>query len=144
MTTTLAPDFLRAVVLMTGFKPHRMRRVQAALLYCALETDRFTAAVLPAEVTRRDDGSPDRHIAGAATGALIVIGLLTAVGRVKSPVKESKGRKLDLLTAANVANIRAWLRANGYADHINTEPQRELFHNSQLPSPNSHLQPACA
>jgi hypothetical protein len=122
MTSTLHPDFLRAVVIVTGFKPEPMRRAQAALLYCALQGCDFTAAVLPGEIT---NGS--RHIAGAATGSLVAIGLLTVVRREPSPDKSAKGRKLDVLRAGSVERIRAWLRANRFADTVTTDPQTELF-----------------
>ena len=45
-TTTLDPSFLRAVVLMTGFKPSPMRNAQAALLAIGLRMAEFTAADL--------------------------------------------------------------------------------------------------
>lgn len=111
-STTLSPSFLRAVVLLTGFKPRRMVRVQGALLLMALEGGEVTAAEIPAELTNRDDGTPDRHIAGAATGALVALGLLEVVRRIKSPNPSAKGRKLDVLRAPNPGKVRAWLRAN--------------------------------
>jgi len=121
VSTTLSRDFLRAVVLMIGFKHEPMRRAQAALLYMALEGGTFTAADLPGEIT-----AGSKHLAGAATGALISIGLLTVKGRVKSPDVSAKGRKLDLLAGGETGRIRAWLRNNGYSDRINTEPQGSL------------------
>jgi hypothetical protein len=108
--TTFDASFLRAVVLLTGFKPEPMRRAQAALLLLAMREREFTAADLPGEIT---NGS--RHIAGAATGALISDGLLRVVGRVKSPNPNAKGRKLDLLKLTFAAKAAAWLRANGIA-----------------------------
>lgn len=117
-STTLSVDFLRAVVLMTGFKHGPMMRAQAALLYMALEGGTFTAADLPGEIT-----AGNTHLAGAATGSLISVGLLVVKGRIKSPIKDAKGRKLDLLEGGETGRIRAWLRANGYADRVNTEPQ---------------------
>ncbi|MFZ2643181.1 MAG: hypothetical protein WA117_19470 [Verrucomicrobiia bacterium] len=106
---------------MIGFRHEPMRRAQAALLYMALEGGTFTAADLPGEIT---GGS--KHLAGAATGSLIAIGLLVAKGRVKSPDVSAKGRKLDLLAGGETERIRAWLKANGYSDRINTEPQGTL------------------
>jgi hypothetical protein len=73
----------------------------------------FMARDLPAEIT---NGS--RHLAGAATGALIAQGIVEVVGRVKSPDPRAKGRKLDVLRIPNAkrATARTWLAANGYKD----------------------------
>lgn len=108
-TTTLEPAFLQAVVLLNGFKPRPMVTAQGALLHLALQGLDFTAADLPAEVT-----GDSKHIAGAATGALISQGLLVVVGRQKSPRPDAKGRKLDVLRMApnKRATALAWLRAN--------------------------------
>src|SRR5207244_9380480 len=57
-TTTLDPSFLRAVVLMTGFKPSPMRNAQAALLAIGLRMEEFTAADLPGEVTAGSSITP--------------------------------------------------------------------------------------
>lgn len=108
-TTTLDPQFLRAVVLLTGFKPHRMRRVQAALLMLGFTGQDYTAADIPDELT---EGS--RHIAGAATGSLIAIGLLTVTRREKSPEAKAKGRKLDVLRLTSIEKAKCWLRENQF------------------------------
>ena len=109
MSTTLDAQFLRAVVLMTGFRPKRMQRCQAALLMLGLKGVDYSAADLPAEIT---EGS--KHIAGAATGSLIAIGLINVVRREKSPDKRAKGRKLDILRLSNVETAKAWLLANQF------------------------------
>lgn len=109
MSTTLDAQFLRAVVLMTGFRPKRMQRCQAALLMLGFKGVDYSAADLPAEIT---EGS--KHVAGAATGSLIAIGLITVVRREKSPDKRAKGRKLDILRLSNVETAKAWLRANQF------------------------------
>ncbi len=123
-TTTLEPSFLRSVVLMTGFKPAPMKSAQAALLLIGLRGIEFTAADLPGEVC---NGS--RHLAGAATGSLVAIGLLEVTGRVKSPHENAKGRKLDLLRipACKWNAAQTWLLANGIAPLTATESQPELF-----------------
>ena len=64
--TTLDPAFLRAIVLMTGFRDAPMKSAQAALLLIGLQGGDFLASDLPGEVT---NGS--KHIAGAATGASV-------------------------------------------------------------------------
>ena len=109
MTITLDPQFLRAVCLLTGFKPHPMRRCQAALLMIGLQCESFTAADLPRDVT-----NGDKHLAGAATGSLIATGLLTVTGRVKSPDAAANGRKLDVLQIASIEKAKTWLKANGF------------------------------
>ena len=50
------------------------------------------------------------------TLALIAQGLLTVVGRVKSPIASAKGRKLDLLQIkeGRLSAVKAWLSANGF------------------------------
>lgn len=108
MTTTLEPSFLQACLLMQNFKGADMRRVQGALLAMALRGD-FTAAELPGEIV-----GDSKHIAGAATGALVAQGLLCVVGRVKSPRENAKGRKLDVLRLASGkrGTVLTWLRAN--------------------------------
>ena len=115
MTTTLDPSFLRAVCLLVSFKPKAMIRAQAALLLIGLQHPEFTAADLPAEVV------VNKHISGAATGALIAQGLLQVCGRVKSTHPSAKGRKLDLLQLRSRELARAWLRAN----HIQPPPAAE-------------------
>ena len=117
MTTTLEPSFLRSVVLMTSFTPHAMLRTQATLLYMALKDVEFSAADIPGEIT---GGS--KHLAGAATGALIAQGLIEVVGRVKSPLPSAKGRKLDVLRLAQNKRsvVRTWLERNGFE-----APQRQ-------------------
>ncbi len=121
MTTTLDAQFLRAVVLMTGFKPEKMRRVQAALLMLGFLNQDYTAADIPDELT---EGS--KHIAGAATGSLVAIGLLTVTRRIKSPEPKAKGRKLDVLRVTNFETAKAWLRGNGF-DIPNVSTKQQLL-----------------
>lgn len=123
-TTTLDPQFLRTVVLMTGFRNggKDMKRTQATLLLIGLRGVEFTAADLPGEIT-----NGNKHLAGAATGSLIAIGLLEVVRRVKSPDTRAKGRKLDVLRipAPKWNTARAWLTQNGYLAQP-VEQQMEL------------------
>lgn len=107
--TTLDAQFLRAVVLVCGFKPRRMVAAQAGLLLIGLRQGEFTAAELPAELG-------GKNLSGCAAGALVAEGLLTVVGRVKSPLASAKGRKLNLFRIANRETARAWLRANDIPD----------------------------
>jgi len=102
-------SFLLACIRLMTYKGAKMVPVQAALLHLALKGQDFTARDLPGEITQ---GS--KHIAGAATGALIAQGLLVVVGRVKSPDPLAKGRKLDVLRLGQGmrGTALAWLRAN--------------------------------
>lgn len=102
MSTTLEPDFLLAVIRMVTFKGAKMIGAQAGLLHLALRD-------LPGELT-----AGSKHIAGAATGALIAQGLIVVVDRIKSPDKKAKGRKLDVLRlgSGQRSTVLAWLRAN--------------------------------
>ena len=108
MTTTLDPEFLRAVVLMGDFKPGDMRRVKSALLAFAVNGMDFTAADLPGEVT-----NGNIHIAGAASGALVSEGLIRVVDRKKSPDPAAKGRKLNVyrLACGKLETARTWFKA---------------------------------
>jgi len=110
MTTTLEPQFLRALVLMGDFKPGEMRGVKARLLALAVTGAEFTAADLPAEIS-----NGDIHIAGAACGALVSENLITAVGRVKSPDPRAKGRKLNVyrIACGRLTAAMAWFKAQG-------------------------------
>lgn len=105
MTTSLDAQFLRAVVLICGFKPRRMVGAQAGLLLIGLRGQDFTAAQLPAELG-------GKNLSGCAAGALVAEGLLIVVGRVKSPVLNAKGRKLNVFRLACAETAQAWLKAN--------------------------------
>ena len=125
MSTTLDPNFLTATMLMASFKGGHMRRTQGALLTLALEADGpITAADLPGEITRGD-----LHLAGAATGALIAHDLLTAVGRVKSPIPGAKGRKLNQLIVPldRRPTARTWLERNGFPPAKTRAQQLDLL-----------------
>jgi len=106
--TTLDPQFLRAIVLMTDFKPGDARRVKSALLALAVNGLDFTAADLPAEIA-----NGDIHLAGAACGALVSERLIVVVDRRKSPDPKAKGRKLNVyrLAMGRLETARAWFRA---------------------------------
>lgn len=109
--TKFEASFLQAIVLLTAFKGTNMDRAQAFLLMLGLKGQDFTCADIPGEIT---NGS--RHIAGAACGALIAQGLIDVVGRVKSPLQNAKGRKLDVLRIPSnkATTARTWLREHGY------------------------------
>lgn len=109
MSTTLEPSFLAACLTIGAFKNKRMLAAQGGLIGLALTRASFTAADLPESIV---GGSS--HLSGAATGSLISIGILTVVGRVKSPKPNAHGRKLDQLSLADGkrATALAFLRSN--------------------------------
>ena len=118
MTTTLDSSFLRAVILMCGFQDKPMKNAQAGLLLIGLKQPEFSAADLPAELG-------GKHLSGAATGALVSTGLVTVIGRIKSPHKSAKGRRVDVLRVTNREKAKTWLRSNGVELDASFEPQQE-------------------
>ena len=122
MTTTLDPSFLQACLLIGDFKGGQFKAAQAALLTLGLRGGDFTARDIPETIT---GGS--RHVAGAATGALVAMGLLVVVDRIKSPDPKAKGRRLDVLRLADgkYETARTWLARNQFPA---PQPiQQELF-----------------
>jgi len=108
---SLTPEFLRTVIIVSGFRGDDMARAQAALLMIGLHQQDFTAGHLPKEIC-----GESKSLAGCATGALISMGLLEVVGRVKSPNPDANGRKCNLLRIPGdkVNTARTWLRLRGY------------------------------
>lgn len=123
MSTTLHPDFLRAIILTTGFRGEPMHAACAALLLIGLQGNTFSGANLPAELT---NGS--KTLAGCACGYLTAAGLVECVGRIKSPHKDAKGRKLNLLHIPphKYNTARTWLARHGYQDHAPTQQEMSL------------------
>jgi hypothetical protein len=109
--TTLHPDFLRTLIIVTGFRGSAIEQAEAALLLIGLEGGDFCAGQLPAEIT-----NGDKHLSGCATAALITMGLVEVMGRIKSPNPDANGRKMNLLRipAAKISTARTWLRIRGY------------------------------
>jgi hypothetical protein len=120
MTTTLEPSFLQAAMLVNAFKGDRMKAAQAAMIYRALTHPEVVATDIPETITEGD-----AHISGCASGALVSIKLLEAVGRVKSPDPAAKGRKLNIYRIPHdrIGAARAWLRANNLPE---AQAQTEL------------------
>lgn len=121
--TTLDASFLRTVVIMTAFKGQPMLSAQAALLMIGLRSETFLASDLPGELV---NGS--RHLAGAATGALIAQGLIEVCGRIKSPNPNAKGRRLDVLfiPESKRSTVKTWLTRNRFEQPAEEPRQREL------------------
>ena len=123
MSTTLDKDFLRTLILVTGFRGDAMHSACAALLLIGLRGQTFSGADLPAELT-----AGSKTLAGCACGYLSAAGLVECVGRIKSPHPDAKGRKLNLLQipANRYETARTWLARHGYQDSIQPQ-QQELF-----------------
>jgi len=112
---------MQAALLVSAFKPKRMRACQAFLLGEALKGNDVHGAMLPEELT---GGSP--HLSGCVFGSLISMGLLVCIGRIKSPKENAKGRKLDLCRLPNEKRpaAKAFLVANGFPVSPSTEPHQ--------------------
>ncbi len=112
MSTTLSPDFLRSVIIVSSFRGDDLDTCCAALLFIGLRVDTFTGADIPAELT---NGS--KTLAGCAVGSLVAQELIEATGvRVKSPHPDAKGRKVNeyRIPANRVSTARSWLHSRGY------------------------------
>lgn len=105
MTNRFDPSFLGAIVCATAFKPKPLTRIEAALVLLAMEGQDVTAADVPDDITAND-----RHLPGIAVGKLIQAGVLTVVGRMKSPDPKAHGRKLDVLRITSRSLAAEWLR----------------------------------
>ena len=118
--TTLSPDFLRNVIVVSSFRGDDFHRVCAALLLIALHEPTFDAGMLPGELV-----GESKTIAGIATGALISQELLEACGRVKSSSPLANGRKVNQLRIpeGRVSTVRCWLARHGYCVD---DPQLEM------------------
>ena len=108
--STLSREFIIETMHVSAHKGAEMRRAQAVLLTLAIQHPTCTAADLPGELT---NGS--KSLAGCASGALIAMKLLECVGRVKSPHKDAKGRKLNVLRIkeGRLNAALSWLARNG-------------------------------
>lgn len=108
---SITPEFLRAIILKTAFKPEPLRRAQAALLYVALEGETFTADLLPGEIV-----GDDTKLAGCAVGSLATMDLIQRVDRVKSPAKSRNGAWVNRwrLAEGRMATAKTWLTRHGF------------------------------
>lgn len=120
---TLDPSLARAIILATSFRGEAMHRCQAALLMIGLHGLDFDAGALPAELTTKEDGTPDAHLAGMACASLASQGLIVAVGRVRSSSPLANGRKVNAYRIPNdkVATVRTWLQRHGYPAGANEQ-----------------------
>ncbi len=104
-------SFFRGICLKVAFKPEKLRRAQAALIYVALTGETFTADCLPGEITENDN-----TVSGCAVGALATIGVLQRVCRCKSPSKSRNGAWVNSWKLAEGQGFKArlWLTRNGF------------------------------
>jgi hypothetical protein len=112
MSSTFDPSFLSAIVLKCAFHPERLRRVQGALLYAALEGVEFTTD----EVLSDDLTDKDPKIAGCAIGALASVKLLERTDRCKSSSPTRNGAWVNRwrLATGKYETARTWLARNGF------------------------------
>jgi hypothetical protein len=122
------PDFLRAVVLKTTFKPEPLRRAQAALLYVGLSGVSFTADVLPGEIVGDDITLP-----GLAVGTLARIRLIQSCGFTRSPSATRHGSWVQRwrLAEGKATTAMTWLKRNGFETTPPMETQGELLTTAQ-------------
>lgn len=111
MTPLQETDLMRAIILVVSFKDADFHAACAALLYRALAGGDFTAACLPAEITKGDI-----HVSGLAIKMLQKAGLIVAVGYLPSPDPAAKGRILRSwrLAPSKESTARTWLSRHGY------------------------------
>jgi hypothetical protein len=112
------PKFWQGILLKLSFKPDKVKRTMAALIYVALEGKTFTADCVPKEITE------DTTTAGCAVRLLVKnkkgVGLdfLTCTGWVTSPAESRHGAAVRQweLTPGKRQTAIAWLKANGFAE----------------------------
>lgn len=106
----ITEKFWQNILLKLSFKPEKVRRAQAALLYVALTGVEFTADVIP------DAICDDMTTAGCATKTLAQIGLIQYVRHVKSPAKSRHGAEVKQWKLADGKRETAltWLTRNGF------------------------------
>ncbi len=117
--STLAPEFLSNVILVSSFRGDDHHRICAALLLIGLRGQEFDAGMVPAELC-----GDSQTALGIATGALIAMELIEVCGRVRSSSAKANGRKVNALRirADKYATARCWLSRHGYTD---TAPQQQ-------------------
>lgn len=110
-TSTLEVSFLRSCVLLCAFKGQAMKSAQACLLMIALKSGRVLGSDLPGEIT---NGS--RHLAGAACGSMVALGLLEVIAREKSQHENAKGRRVNVyaIPEGKHGTVKAFLKSNGF------------------------------
>jgi hypothetical protein len=103
-------DFIRGILHKIGFKPQKMKRAQAFLLYAALTGETFTADCLP------DEMRTDNTTAGCAVRALEILGLIECCGRRRSTAKSRHGAEVRMwrLVEEKRSTARAWLEKNQF------------------------------
>lgn len=121
--TTLNPEFLRNVILVSSFRGDDHHRICAALLLIGCKLATFDAGMVPAELCGHS-----KTALGIATGSLLAQGLLEVCGRVRSSSPAANGRKVSLLRIpeGRLSTVQTWLARHGYKDAETA--QMELVH----------------
>lgn len=110
-TPQLSPEFLRTLIIVTGFRGEDIDRACAFLLLLSLKVGPIDAGMMPAEIC-----GESKTLAGCATASLLTQKLLEPIGRVRSSSPLANGRKVSLLQipANRMAAARTWLAVRGY------------------------------
>ena len=114
MSNPINHQFWHGILLKLSFKPEKVKRTQAALIYLALTGKDFTADEVPKTIA--DDnttaGCAVRTLAGGRCG----LGLLQCVGRIPSPSKARHGAEVKQwrLAPGKRALALTWLERNGF------------------------------
>jgi hypothetical protein len=119
-------NFWHGILLKLSFKPEKIKRTQAALLYVALRGEPFTADEVPKEIYEDNttSGCAVRILSGAQPFGL---GLIEPCGLVRSKSKSRHGAIVRQWRLADGAGKLAmtWLVRNGF-DLPKMEPENEL------------------
>jgi hypothetical protein len=110
--SSIDASFLRAALVKVMWHPVPLRSCQALVLLAGLEHPgvAFTAdEVLPGEAV-----GTDTHIAGITMGTLAGAGLITRVGRCKSPAPSRNGCWVNQWIVGRPSKAQAWLARNGF------------------------------
>jgi len=116
-------SFWQGILLKLSFKPEKVRRTQAALIYVALTGETFTADTVPKEI--RDDNTTSGCAVKTLAGGRNGLGLLEFVGWVTSPAKSRHGAPVKSWRLAQGKRELAltWLKRNGF----DLPPETDLF-----------------
>lgn len=118
MNESINNELMRAIVLKVAYKPDAMVKAQAALLYVALAGEVFTADVIPMELRAGGDTTtPGAAVSSLSDTHKHGLGLITCVGRGKSPAASRNGAWVNRwrLRDGRRRSAVAWLEAHGLA-----------------------------
>jgi len=140
---SLDNSFWQGIILKLSFKPEKVKRTMAALIYVGLTGAKFTTDIVPKSIWEDNttSGCAVRMLSGAKRG----LGFLQCIGRVPSPAKTRHGAEVKewRLLPEKRSLALTWLERNGFDLPTNdTDIQRELFSISTSLAQNGEIQPA--